>query len=137
MAALQREVLRLDGGAPGAVDLLHRLGHLVEVREVLERRAAAPSLQVGHERGAVDRGRDHVVAPEHDRAGLVAGLELEGRGRLRDLLEHEGPFEADPVVLDSHPGLSEEVARPLVEEVDPDLFEDGHRLLMDGVDLFL
>ena len=65
----------------------------------------------------------------------VASLELERRRRLGDLFHDEGALEAHAVVLDAHPLLLKELTRPLVEEVDPDLLEDGHRLLVDGVDL--
>ena len=128
------KILRLHRRAARAVDLIDGLRHLVEVGEVIERGPSAPALQVGDERRPVDRRRDHVVAAEDHRAGLVPGLELEGRGRLGHVFHDECPLEADSVFLDPHAGLPEEVLRPLVQEIDADLFEDGHRLLVDGVD---
>ena len=67
--------------------------------------------------------------------GGVASLELERRGRLGNLLHDERALETHAVVLDAHPGLLKEVTRPLVQEVDPDLLQDRHRVLVDGVDL--
>ena len=60
----ERQILGLDRRTPRAVDLLHRLRHLVEVREVLDRRAAPTALEVGDEGRPVDRGGHHVVAAQ-------------------------------------------------------------------------
>src|SRR5205807_9508938 len=124
-----------DGGAARAVELRRGLGQPVEVGEVLDRRAAAPVLQVGHEGRAVDGGGDHVVAAYRDRVCGVARLDLEGRGRPADLLQDEGAVEPHTLPLDLHPGLLKEVAGALVEEVDTELFQDRHRLLVDDLDV--
>src|SRR6202011_5091814 len=70
----ERKVLWLDGGATGAMDLVYGLGHLVEVVEILDRRAATAALEVGYERRPIHwRGHD-VVAAQHDRTRGVASL---------------------------------------------------------------
>src|SRR5205823_10832976 len=51
--------------------------------------------------------------------------------RLGRHLQHPASVEPHPIVLDLHPGPTQEVARVRVEEVDADLLEDGHRLAVD------
>ncbi len=131
----ERQVLRLDGRAAGAVDLVHRLCQLVEVVEVLDGRAAPPALEVGYERRTVDGRVDHVVAADGHSVLRVASLILERGRRLGRHLEHPAAFEAHPVVLDPHPGLPQKVERARVEEVDAYLLEDGHRLAVDHLDV--
>ncbi len=137
MARPEGEVLWLDRRAAGAVDLIDRLGHLVEIVEVLDGGAAPPALHVGYEGRPVDGGRDDVVASEHDGARRIAGLQREGLRGLGDLLQDEAPVESHPVLFHLHPGLAEDVPSPLVEEVDPDLLQDIHRLVVDRLFLFL
>ena len=127
----EREVLRLDCRAAGAVDLLHRLRHLVEVGEILEGRAAPPALEVGYERRAVDGSVDQVIAAYRDGALGIASLIFEGGRSFGSHLEHPASVEAHPIVLDLHPGPAQKVAGAGVEEVDADLLQDGHRLAVD------
>src|SRR5205823_11844699 len=68
-------------------------------------------------------------------SSAVPGLQLKRGRRLGDLLHNEGPLETDPAVPDPHTGVPEEVSGPVVEEVDPDLLQDVHGLLVNRVHL--
>ena len=137
MARLEREILGLDDGAARAVDLRRRLRHLVEVREVSDAGIAATAVEVGDERRAIDRGGDHVVAADRDRVRRISRLHLEGCRRLLDLLLDERALEADPVVLRLQPRLDEGVDRARMEEINSDLLQDLHRVIVDLLDLFV
>ncbi len=117
------------------MNLIDRLRHLVEVVEVLDGGPAATALEVGNERRPIHRSRDHVVAAEHDRPRIRAGLELEGGGSLGNGLQNEVAVEPDPHVVDLHPRLLEDLPGPVVEEVDSDLLQDVHCLPVDRLDI--
>src|SRR2546423_15169034 len=99
------------------MDLWGALGHLVEVREVLDGGTAAAPVEVGDEGRAVDRRVDHMVAT--DRYGVlgIARLHLEGRRHLLDLFLDKGRLEVDPVFLDPKPGPPEDVNCLGVKEI--------------------
>ena len=137
MAGLQRQVFGLDDGAAGTVDLRRGLRHLVEVREVGDAGVAATSVEVGDEGRAVDRRVDHVVAADGYRVCRVARLHLEGCWRLLDLLLDEAALEADPVVVRFQPRLDEGIDGARMEEINPDLLQDLHGVVVDLLDLFV
>ena len=122
MPRVQRRVLRLADDPARRVEHGEALGEAGEVAEVVHRGVAA-HLALAHERRPVDGAERHgVVADVHAVRG-VAGLHVERPGRLGDLLEHEVGVEPDDalVVLDLLPGLAEQLQRPRVAELDPDL----------------
>jgi len=79
--------------------------------------------------------RSDLVAAKGHRPGRIPGLEVEGRWGLRRHLHDEAAVEAHPHAVHRHPGLAKELARPVMQEVDPDLLEDRHRLLVDRLDV--
>ena len=137
VARLERQILRLDDGATGAVDLRGGLGHLVEVREVLDGGTPTAAVEVGDEGRAIDRRVDHMVATDGHGVLGIARLHLEGRRDLLDLLLDKGRFEVDPVFLDPKPGPPKGVNRLRVKEIDADLLQDQHRVGVDLLHLLL
>ena len=105
----ERQVLGLDDGATGAVDLGRGLRHLVEVREVEDGGAAPAPVEIRDERRPVHRGVDHVVTPDGHGVPRVAGLHVEGRRCFCHLFFDEGTFETNPLILDLQSRLTEDV----------------------------
>ena len=135
MARAERQVFGLDSGPARAVDLVDGLRHLVEVVEVFDGGTATPALEVRDERWSIHGSGDHVVAAERDRPHRVPRLECESGGGLGGHLHHEASVEAHPHPVDGHPGAAEDLAGAVVEEIDADLLQDGHRLLVDRLNV--
>ena len=132
-----RDVHRLADDAAGEVHGRGQVRELVELVQIVEGAVAAPVVEVEHERGAVGRHEQHVAPADGDAALGVARREGEGLRRLRDQLHEQRAVDAHAPAVDVGAGLLPESDRLLVPEVDPDLFEDPHRGVMDAFESFL
>jgi len=99
--------------------------------------APADPGQVGDEGRPVDRRVDHVVAADGNGVLWIAGLHLERRRHLLDLLLDEPRLEMDAAILDLQPGAPERVEGARVQEVDADLLKYLHRMTVDLLNLVL
>ena len=124
MPRVERGVVRLADRPAGGVELRERLRELDEVLEVVVGRVAALD-PLAHERAAVDRGEDHVLAADVDASLGIARLEVELGRSLGDLLEDPVGVEADELALDLLSGAREELQRLGVQELDPELADDA------------
>ena len=109
--------------------------HVVhEVRVV----AGAPAaVEVRHERRAADRTEHEVVAAEADVPLRIAGVEREFGGREGDELLDTGRIQSNATrrVVDVRAVDTEQVDRPVAEDLHADLAEDPERRPMDHLDL--
>ena len=132
MALVDGHVDRLADGAAGVVHGRRHVGELDQVLEVLELGVAAPLLDVVDEGGPVDRREDRVGAAHLHRALGIARDLGEARGRRRYQAAREPARKAHPLAVDVGAGLPEQRERfRVLAEVDPDLLEDGLRVLLD------
>jgi hypothetical protein len=113
-------------------------GQLHEVLEVLDRAVAAASVDVVHERRAVDGSEHGPVAADFDIAGGIAGML--GVGRRRGAAEGAGEAlgKADAATLTVGAGGREQSVRArIVAELDADFLQDRLGVgLDDGERLF-
>ena len=94
--------------------------------------AVAPLVvEVADEGRAIGRREDGVAAADDDVAFRVAGMLGVARRRQRQLLEQQLARDAHPLVADVGASLAPQRQRRFVAEIDADLLEDGHELLMD------
>ena len=137
VARFQREVFRFDDRPAGTVDLRSCLRHLVEVREVVDGSTPPAAVEVRDEWRTVNRGVDHMVAADDDGVFRIACLHRESRWNLLDLLLDNGAVEVNAVLFDLQPGAAEVVEGPGVQEVDADLLQDQHGVVIDLLNLLL
>ena len=137
MARLERQVLGLHDSATGAMNLRRGLRHLVEIGEVGDGRTPTTPVEVRDEGRPVDGRVDHVVAADGDGVLWIARLHLEHLRHLLDLLLDERRLEADAAVLDRQPRPPEGVEGARVEEIDADLLQNLHRMVVDLLNLIL
>ena len=138
VALVDRHVDRLADRASRVVHRRRHVGELDDVLEILELRVAAPLLDVVDEGRAIDRREDRVAAAHFHRSLGIAGKLREGGRRGRDQMAREPARKAHPFAVDVGAGILEERERfRVVAKVDPDLFQDRVRVLLDqGQPLF-
>ena len=105
--------------------------------EVDEGGVTPAAVQIGHERGAVGREEDDVVAPYRDPASVAADHLEAGRCR-RAQRTGQARLEADALPRHPGPGGPEQLQCLLIApELDPDLVQDPIGMTLDGIDLIL
>ena len=128
------EVAGLDRAALLARHEVGGVRHLDQLEVVGDRALAAAALEVGAERRPAD-GREHRLRPaDPDRPGGVPGPERERRRCAPGHLHHELAVPADALAVDVLAQPREQGQSALVADVRPDLLEDGHGVLVDGVE---
>src|SRR5262249_51735955 len=95
---------------------------------------AALVVEVAHEGRAVGGREDGVAAADDDGALGVSRVLRVLRRRRPDRFGDEAAGETDALAVYLGAGLLPEVEGRLVTEIEAELLEDGHRLLMDALE---
>ena len=120
MARVERQVVRLEDVAARSVE---RVRHLDETEQVVEIvvRPLTPLIANPHEGWALSGTEDHRVTTDGKVSLGVAGAHRERRRRECGLCEQEVWVEADGIAIDGLTGITKQLQRMLVIELDTDL----------------
>ena len=122
----------LAGRAAGMVQPEGGVAETHEVAEILQSGVAPPSIQVGHQRGAVTRHEDHVIPAKDDVMRRITPAHRKRRRRRAAELARKARIEAYPCAAHRSAGAAKQRQRGLISpELDADFLQDPVGLVFD------
>jgi hypothetical protein len=136
MAFVDRKIHRFTHSAPGVMERRRHVGQLHEIVKVFEGRVSTSLIETADERRSVGRGEDGMRSTDAHVARRVARVlhEFGGRRALNQRAA-EPARKADALAVDRRSRVfPDREGFRVVAKIDPRLFEDGFRILLDGLE---